>query len=739
MKGDSTVAIDFLQRWAPGGPWLITAVDPPRAKKLVANTFDNPAEALAFIEHWNGVRNLYFTVNRPKQFLATKASKQDIGWLTALHVDVDPSDPPEGVDPSQHYQEQRRIIWERLEKYPVPPSVIIFSGGGYGAFWLMANPVEVKDNIEELESYNQQLERDLQGDHCWNIDRIMRLPGTVNIPDPKKSKKGRVEVVSNIVKADWNYLYDLAQFKQYKEEKKTRKKKVLKEEDDWLDRIIKFGPDHEGPRSYDRDRSKALWAVCCALVRRNHTIDEIVAIISNKSNKISDHLYDQADPLREARRQAEKAHDAAMGDFTFNESGKPHPTQENVRVALSMLEVKLLYNEFADRAYIEGPDGLPRRLIGDRELNGIYLRIAREFGFRPSIDLFKMMIEDDAYANKFHPVKEYLSSLKWDGKNRIDKWLIDYGHAEDTAFVRAVSRIALIAAVHRIRVPGCKYDEIIVLESPQGYNKSSALAALATNQEWFTDSMPLNAKDKELIEILQGKWIVESPELKGMKFGEVEHHKAMLSRQTDRARLSYGRFASEVPRHSIFFGTTNSSSYLADMTGNRRFWTIRVGEFDVEGLKKVVNQLWAEAAYAEDNGESIRLPRELWEDASAEQKKREIGDPWETAVANALEPYEGGKIKSFELWDLINVPLERRDQRQNARFGEIMRSLGWTRDKMKFGGKTTEWGYHKGNDQEKRKRIIIVREQSTGRLSIEREDEGMARTIHGPEYYEEDM
>lgn len=715
MPGDTKAALAFLAQWAPQGPWVLNAIDPERKKGLIAQTFDpkTAKECAAFIEHWNGTRNLYFLVNVPREHLTTKASKEDIGWMMAVHVDVDP-------EAGKDIDSERERILSSLSSYKPEPSVIIFSGGGYQGFWLLRDAAEVEKNVEALEAYNKKPEHDLTGAlKCYNIDRIMRLPGTINVPDAAKLKRGRVPMLAKVVKADWHKVYELADLEPYREQKKEGKKR---KSDDWLERVIANGPDHEGARSYGGDRSKALWAVCTALVRRNTSVDDIVAIITDRKNKISDHVYDQSSPLKYARRQADKAFEEARGDFIFNENGKPYPTQENVRTALKMLDVTISYDEFAQRAYIEGPNGLPKRKVDDAAFETLYLMIAREFDFRPTVDIFKMMIRDEARVNVHHPLKEYLSSLKWDGVPRINTWLIEYAGVKDSPFTRSVGAIFFIAGVRRVNEPGCKYDEILVLEGEQGFNKSSALAILAKRPEWFTDSLPMNAKDKEVIEALEGKWIVEIAELKGMRLSQVEHYKAMLSRQFDRARLSYGHFASEIARQCLFSATTNAKSYLGDTTGNRRFWPFEITRpIDLVGLKADVDQLWAEAVVREAKGESIRLDPELYKIAALEQERREIDDPWEATVTKQINGYEVGKILSADLWELVGMPIERRTQRDNERLGAIMSGLGWERKKSRFGGERPEWCYVKGTTTTA-ERIFITRDQN-GIVTVEGERE----------------
>lgn len=703
---NSELAISFLLRWAPEGPWVITAIDPERKKGLVGQTFDlhSLKEATAFIEQWNGKRNLYFMVNSAGKTITGKAEKDDIAFVNALHVDVDPSPPPKGVDSEEHYAKERQTILERFASFSPPPSVILFSGGGYQGFWRLAEPLEVEKNAEKFEAYNKKLEKELGGDHCHNLDRIMRLPGTINIPDARKRAKGRVTAEASIIHADWDRFYTLDDFEPYVEEKKRKKSN---KDDKWLERVIANGPDHEGKFSFDNDRSKAVWAVCCALIRKNVPVEDIVEIITNKENKISEHVLDQSNPKRYALKQAEKAYEEAGGDFIFSKDGFPAPLPQNVRVALSKLGIRMRYNEFSRQTLID--DGVKAKALGDVEFGKIYLRMLEEFSLKVPENLCEMVLNDEAQNNPFHPVKEYLASLKWDGVKRIDTWLIDYGKADDKEFIRAVGKLVLVAAVRRIRSPGCKFDEILVMESPQGFQKSTALLTLAVKSEWFTDSLPLSADEKKIIEALSGKWIVEAPELKGMRRTEVEHHKAMLSRQVDRSRMSYDRFTSEVPRQCIFFGTTNAASYLRDTTGNRRFWPVKVGVFDIEGLRKVVDQLWAEAAVYEADGMSIRLAPELYPQATEEQEQRKLSDPWEEIIKKALNGYDTGKIHNHDVWQIINVPIQLQNQEFMGRIAESMRSLGWEAKQARINGKVANC-YVKGNKNERQARINILRD-----------------------------
>ena len=374
--------------------------------------------------------------------------------------------------------------------------------------------------------------------------------------------------------------------------------------------------------------------------------------------------------------------------------------QGNIHRAIEQLGHELSYDAFADKMLI---DGHP---LEDPQWVPLLLEIEREHHFAPPVEYFKMVIKDMAWRNGFHPVKDYLNSLTWDGKHRLDTWLVRSASAQDTPYVRAISSIMLIAAVRRIYHPGAKYDEMVIWESPQGFNKSNAARALCPNPTWFTDDLRLNLHSQQLIETTLGKWIIEASELSGKKKAEIEQLKAMLSRQVDGpARMAYAHFAVERPRHFIFIGTTNSPDYLTDMTGSRRFWPMTVKRFDLDWIVANRDQLWAEAVVREHKGESIRLDEELWPDAGDEQEKRRSADPWEDVIRDALmaiEPNSDNKrrIHTALIWEKLGIPPERRDRYAALRIAEIMQRFGFARTRVRpYGGGDVQVGYVQIDDK----------------------------------------
>ena len=184
--------------------------------------------------------------------------------------------------------------------------------------------------------------------------------------------------------------------------------------------------------------------------------------------------------------------------------------------------------------------------------------------------------------------------------------------------------------------------------------------------------IPLNAKDKELIEGHSGKWICEIADLQGHRKAEAERVKATLSRQVDRARLAYAKLPIEVPRQCIFVGTTNGKQYLVDQTGNRRFWPIRIDHVDIKALGTNRNQLWAEASVREAKGESIRLAAKHWPAAIQEQNKRAVDNPFLDALAAGIQGRDGVLFMN-DAYEFLGIQPKQRFQSDAERIGQAWR------------------------------------------------------------------
>ncbi len=215
--------------------------------------------------------------------------------------------------------------------------------------------------------------------------------------------------------------------------------------------------------------------------------------------------------------------------------------------------------------------------------------------------------------HQFHPVRDYLDGLTWDGEARLDTVFIDYQGAEDCPYTRAVTRKCLVAAVARVRRPGVKFDYMPVLVGPQGTGKSQLIDRLGMG--WYSDSLS-TVSGKDAYEALQGYWLIEMGELTATRKAEVEAVKHFISKREDVFRVAYGRRTSAFPRQCIFIGTTNDQDFLRDKTGNRRFWPVDVdltrARLDLwrHLTPEIVGQIWAEADLAYAAGEPLVLDAE---------------------------------------------------------------------------------------------------------------------------------
>lgn len=314
-------------------------------------------------------------------------------------------------------------------------------------------------------------------------------------------------------------------------------------------------------------------------------------------------------------------------------TGLPQNTIDNIWIILEndpVLKGRFALNQFAGRGEILGPvpwnDQDRRRPWQDSDNQGLYWYLEKYYGITGSAKIDgALALHSEKHA--FNDVKDYLSRLCWDGTERLDTLLADYLGAEDSPYIRAVTRKAFTAAVARAMEPGTKFDCMTILSGPQGIGKSTLLDRMSKG--WFNDSIR-TFEGKEASELLQGVWLVEISELDAFRRTDVARIKQFLSLRADRFRAAYGRHVKEMPRCCVFFGTTNSNDYLQDRTGNRRFWPVDVGKQPAKksvwrDLDGELDQLWAEAVGRWKAGEPLYLSGEIEAAAKAEQEDhREI-------------------------------------------------------------------------------------------------------------------
>ncbi|WP_246688905.1 VapE domain-containing protein [Mesorhizobium sp. WSM4310] len=361
---------------------------------------------------------------------------------------------------------------------------------------------------------------------------------------------------------------------------------------------------------------------------------------------------------------------------------------DNAVMAVRKLGVVFRYDEFRQKVICEGVEGRLGVTMDDIVLH-VRRAVIQALGFDPEPTYTRDAIRLLAQENSFNPVLDWIEAQPWDGVSRIDTWLSVYMGAEDNELNRAFGRAVLIAGVRRARRPGCKFDYVLVLEGPQGRGKSTALKIMAGGEDFFSDEIAIGVSYKEQQELLQGRWIVELPELAGLSRAEVSRVKQFITKTHDRARGAFERSVKEMPRGCIFIGTTNDAQYLRDTTGNRRWWPVAVGKIDLKGLEADMPQLWAEAAEAErDAPDPISIPQGLWAAAAERQAERVTGDPWEDVLLSALpalsKVVEGElRISTVTVFEKI-MGLEMRHARMGdyRRLGDCMRKLGWSGPKV---------------------------------------------------------
>jgi predicted P-loop ATPase len=340
-------------------------------------------------------------------------------------------------------------------------------------------------------------------------------------------------------------------------------------------------------------------------------------------------------------------------------TGAPLKTTANVRVVLEndpLLKGRIRKDTFADRIIGTAPLPWRKNEQGDYAWTDDDDRNLREYieallGFRS-----ERIIEDALYNHAasygFNPIKDYLFRDQWDGIPRLDTVFIDYMGAEDCQYTRAVTRKGMVAAVARIMEPGCKFDNMTVINGRQGIYKSTLLARLGG--KWFSDSLR-TFEGKEASEMLQGIWMLEIAELAAYGKSDIKTIKQFLSKQVDHYRAAYGRKTEEHPRKCVFFGTTNDQDYLSDPTGNRRFWPIEAefqkpAKYVPDDLTQFeIDQIWAEAVLRWQLGEALYLSKELEEEAETRRNLHVDRDP----LQGQIEEFINKPIpEDWESWSL---------------------------------------------------------------------------------------
>lgn len=408
-------------------------------------------------------------------------------------------------------------------------------------------------------------------------------------------------------------------------------------------------------------------------------------------------------------------------DLHRSSNGAAIACSDNVRRVLEQdpaVAGKLKFNDFSGQVMLDGEvpwesGGSGHRELVEKDIEGCTCWLMAKYRLNCKEGMVYAALKFVAQCHAYHPVREYLDGVVWDGTPRLESWLVRHFGAEDSAYTRLVGTWWLTQAAARIYEPGCQADYTLILKGPQGRGKSKGLGELA-GREYFCDDIEA-VGGKDTAERLQGMMIVELGELDAFKKAESSKIKAFLTRRTDRYREPYEHKAVNHPRQCVFAGSTNDAEFLTDITGNRRYWVISVSStrLDTKAIRAERDQLWAEAvaryrAFKTEQAagtSDLANPHKFWPEAdeldamfAAEAEKSRRIDPWEEKIRDwMLNPVGPAKVTDFNsLWVLRNVIKDdggKSDRANQNTLGPIMTALGFRtgQDYLPGGGATPRY------------------------------------------------
>jgi predicted P-loop ATPase len=386
------------------------------------------------------------------------------------------------------------------------------------------------------------------------------------------------------------------------------------------------------------------------------------------------------------RRQPKRAAADWLGQAQCDSRAEPRPNLFNVMLALredsriselfaydEMLRAPILVRSLPNKA---DDSALAPHPVRDDDVGVLQELLQRSGLEKIGKDVVHQAVDLRAHERSFHPVRDYLNALRWDGVPRLSNWLPVYLGAENSDYHRTVGPMFLEMMTARVLEPGCKADYMLVLEGPQGTLKSTACQILAGR--WFSDALPdIRSAGKDVSQHLNGKWLIEVAEMSALDKAEASALKAFITRTTERYRPSYGRKEGIEPRQCVFAGTTNEAVYLRDKTGGRRFWPVKVGGVNIAALAHDRDQLFAEAVVL------YRAGARWWPDAAfernviaPEQEARYEPDAWEDAIDTFLRGRSRVTILEIAR-DGLHITTDRIGTADQRRIRAALQRLSW--------------------------------------------------------------
>jgi predicted P-loop ATPase len=413
--------------------------------------------------------------------------------------------------------------------------------------------------------------------------------------------------------------------------------------------------------------------------------------------------------LEQEKRKRRKAPEAAswMRRMMRSDTGAIIPNLDNAMIALEdapELMFLFAYDLMAHEVVVYGrpptaegqtgpeKDGPFPRSLADGDVLQTQRWLQRQGMPRIGRETMHDAIVRRALDRSFHPIREWLINLEWDGVPRLDEFLVAYFGCENTPYVRSIGLMVMVALVARVMDPGCKMDYMLVLEGDQGAMKSSALKVLGGR--WFSDALPDIHHSREASQHLRGKWVVEFSELAAIIKADPERFKSFMTRTEEIYLPRFGRVEVHELRQFVGVGTTNKQDqgYLTDETGNRRVWPLKCGRIDLEALEADREQYFAEAVYRYGEGSPWWPTPEL--EAlliKPEQDARFEHDPWEDAVLAycADKTPERDGVTRIQISEIARTALGvdalfRVGKREQNRIRAILVRNGWTMAREEF-------------------------------------------------------